>query len=62
MEEGWEKTVTEQMADHKATEYELHETQGECEGTVFLAVKVTGMTVYLIFRSYWVCRRENGLN
>ena len=44
MEEGWEKTVAEQMADHKATEYKLHETQGECDGTVFPAVKVTGMT------------------
>ncbi len=44
MEESWEKPVMEQDADQRIARYEIRETQGECDGTVFPAVEVTGLT------------------
>lgn len=46
MEESWEKPIMEQDADQRITRsrYKIRETQGECDGTVFPAVEVTGLT------------------
>ena len=58
MEECWGKTVEEQAADYEKTEYELLKTQGECDGTGFPAVKVTGMADEAVQKRINECLQE----